>query len=80
MWACTGNASRAPATAAMRHAPFFGDDGVDVADDGVIKIIKYVYIYIHMIWSDTHHHHRRRQQNLHVAKVCMYSDVVKTCT
>ena len=73
MWACTGNASRAPATAAMRHAPFFGDDGVDVADDGVIKIIKYVYmyIYIHMIWSDTHHHHRRRQQNLHVAKVCM---------
>ena len=40
MWACTGNASRAPATAAMRHAPFFGDDGVDVADDGVIKIVK----------------------------------------
>ena len=50
MWACTGNASRAPATAAMRHAPFFGDDGVDVADDGVITIIKY-------------HHHRRRHQH-----------------
>ena len=55
MWACTGNASRAPATAAMRHAPFFG--GVDVADDGVITIIKY-------------HHHRRRHQHQTAKSSC----------
>ena len=66
LWPCSGHAIRV--RAAMRHAPFFGDDGVDVADDGVIEIIEYVYI--HMIWSDTHHHHRRRHQHQTAKSSC----------